>query len=141
MEAQVYAGCRCGQVKFSARSEPLIQLVCHCSHCQSASGKDFVEIVFYKLKHTSIVGDVNRRDFVADSGKHTQRQFCSRCNDFMFDQSEGFPGIIGVLHERMLDFVFAPKCHIWVKSKREGVEIPANILQFQQNLQLQERQT
>lgn len=59
----------------------------------------------------------------------------------MFDQSEGFPGIIGVVRERISgDFVFAPRCHVWVQSKREGVEIPAGMVQFQQGLQLQERQ-
>lgn len=137
MEDLVHASCTCGQVKFAARSEPLVQFVCHCTHCQSASGNAFAELVFYKLKHTSITGDLDRRDFLADSGKHTQRQFCSGCGDLMFDQSEGFPGIIGVLRERISgDFLFAPLCHTWVQSKREGVVIPEDIMQFQQSQSL-----
>lgn len=77
MEDLLHASCSCGQVKFAARSEPLVQFVCHCTHCQSASGKAFAELVFYKLKHTSITGDVERHDFVADSGMVTQRQFAA----------------------------------------------------------------
>lgn len=134
MEALVTASCSCGEVKFSARSEPLIQFVCHCKHCQIASGRAFAEIVFFKLKHTSITGDVDRRDFVAASGNASQRQYCSYCGDLMFDQSEGFPGIIGVMRERITsDFIFAPQCHVWVQSKREGVVIPEDVMQFQQS--------
>ena len=119
MDTVITASCNCGAVKFSASSDPLIQFVCHCTHCQTATGNAFAELVFFKLKRTAITGDLRKQQFVADSGSRTQRHYCIHCNDLMFDQSEGFAGIIGVMRERITsDFIFTPVSHVWVQSKK-----------------------
>jgi len=135
MSEPITASCTCGAVKFTAHSEPLIQFVCHCKDCQSATGLPFAGIVFFKRKHSDISGPLKQHTFVAASGNSTSRDACAQCGAFMFDQSQGFPGIVGVMQERILgDFEFLPQCHVWVKSKLDDILIPDGAPQFQENI-------
>lgn len=135
MSESISASCQCGAVKFITSSQPLIQFVCHCKDCQTATGLPFVGIVFFKRKHVEISGDLAQHQFTADSGKATSRDYCVQCGAVMFDQSEGFPGIIGVMQERILgDFEFLPQSHVWVKSKLAEIVIPEGAPQFQENI-------
>ncbi|GGY88517.1 aldehyde-activating protein [Cellvibrio zantedeschiae] len=135
MNETITARCQCGAVKFTANSQPLIQFVCHCKDCQTAAGQPFVGLVFFKRKYADISGELSQHKFVADSGKATARDYCVQCDTVMFDHSEGFPGIIGVMQERILgDFEFLPHCHVWVKSKLDEIVIPEGATQYQESL-------
>jgi hypothetical protein len=91
MSAEITANCKCGAVCFTAQSEPILQVICHCTDCQEATGAAFARAAFFKLKSTRIVGELATQQFVAASGKRTTRESCSRCGELMFDRSEGFP--------------------------------------------------
>jgi hypothetical protein len=135
MSEPIIACCQCSGVKFITNSQPLIQFVCHCKDCQTATGFPFAGIVFFKRKHAEITGELGQHKFIADSGKTTSRDYCLQCNTVMFDQSEGFPGVIGVIQERILgDFEFLPQSHVWVKSKLAEIVIPEGVPQFQENI-------
>ena len=135
MSEPITARCQCGAVQFTANSQPLIQFVCHCRDCQTATGLPFAGIVFFKRKHVEILGELGQHKFTADSGKATSRDYCVQCGSVVFDQSEGFPGIIGVMQERILgDFEFLPQSHVWVKSKLAEIVIPEGAPQFQENI-------
>ena len=135
MSEPVKARCKCGAVQFDSSSQPLIQFVCHCKDCQIATGLPFAGIVFFKRKHVEISGDLGQHLFIANSGKATSRDYCVKCGTVLFDQSEGFPSIIGIMQEWILgDFEFLPQSHVWVKSKLDEIVIPEGALQYSENI-------
>ena len=62
-------------------------------------------------------GKVTRQNFTADSGSTTYRDACSTCGTVIFDISENYPQLIGVLAATILPpFEFRPSHHIWLQS-------------------------
>jgi hypothetical protein len=52
----------------------------------------------------------------------------------MFDRSDGFPALIGVMAARIsVPFVFEPQCHAWTKSRQSYVTIPDDARQYAEN--------
>jgi hypothetical protein len=135
MSESISARCQCGAVQFTASSQPLIQFICHCKDCQTATGLPFSGIVFFKRKHVEISGELRQQQFMANSGSKTSRDSCAQCGTVIFDRSEGFPDIIGIMQERILgDFEFLPQCHVWVKSKLDEILIPERAVLFSENI-------
>jgi hypothetical protein len=53
----------------------------------------------------------------------------------MFDTSERFPTLIGVMVEQIdAPFVFEPVFHVWTKSKRADVTIPDDATQHSEDV-------
>ena len=124
MSDAIAGTCACGAVQFTSQAEPLIQLFCHCRDCQQATGAAFARTAFFRLKASHITGALTARPFVAASGSKTTREACAACGTLMFDRSERFPALVGVMAERLSrPFVFRPSCHVWVRSQREDTVI------------------
>jgi len=129
---KITAGCRCGQLKFEASSEPVIELVCHCTDCQDALQADFANIAFFKMAETGVAGELAEKIYLAASGNETCRQYCIQCDTVMFDRSEGFPKLLGVMVSQLQPpFVSRPACHVFVRDKKAGVEIPEGMKQYE----------
>jgi hypothetical protein len=134
MNSQITANCRCGAVQFRSQSSPVLQLFCHCKNCQESAGSPFVRIAFFKAKQSEVCGPLAVRAFEAESGNRTTREWCANCGSLMFDRSEGFPALIGVVAKRIsVPFVFEPTCHVWTKSKQSYVTIPGDARQYTEN--------
>lgn len=134
MTDEITATCECGEVCFTSNERPVVQLVCHCSDCRQATGRAFAEIVFFISEHVEISGSLSVDTFRADSGSETTRESCTVCGSLMFDRSQGFPTLVGVMAERMDEpFEFEAGAHVWTKSKRADVEIPKDALHFAGN--------
>ncbi|MFK7729989.1 MAG: GFA family protein [Pseudomonadales bacterium] len=131
----VSARCRCGKVEFSSSEPPLIQLCCHCNDCREATSNDFTTIAFFDRSATSVSGTVSSRNFTTAAGMETCREFCATCNTVMFDKSDGFPTLLGVVAEQIAAPLEAnPSHHVWVKSKLPHVSIPSSAQAFEENL-------
>ena len=118
------ANCRCGRISFVSRKPPIFQFNCHCSDCRKATGDSFCKTAIFVSLDCQINGEWFRRSFVADSGALTHRDACQSCSDVMFDVSERYPKLTGVLAERMAaPFRFIPSCHLWTQSKLAEVSI------------------
>ena len=135
MNNQLSASCQCGAVQFQSSTNPILQLVCHCNDCREATGSPFAKTVFFKSKHCESSGPLSVREFKAESGKRTTRESCASCGSVMFDRSEGFPSLVGVMAERInAPFVFEPVCHVWTRSKQPQIDIPDNVRQYPENI-------
>jgi len=131
----ITARCGCGAVRFTSEAGPVAQVVCHCTDCQEATGAACARIAFFKQKASRVTGDVTVRGFTAGSGKRTARESCTRCGTLMFDRSDGFPALVGVMAERLdAPFRFEPACHVWTRSKRPDVVISDGLPQHAENL-------
>ncbi|KAF0812664.1 hypothetical protein IGB42_02956 [Andreprevotia sp. IGB-42] len=125
------ASCECGAVQFTSTHAPILQLYCHCSDCQHATGNAYARTAFFRLADADISGTLAIHRYQAASGAATTREACASCGTLLFDRSAGFPGLIGVMVETLGDgFAFSPSCHMWTRSKRVDVTIPDGIAQF-----------
>ena len=136
MTTQFEARCTCGSFEFKSAGAPIFQLTCHCQQCRSASKSPFTNLAFFKVAETSVVGDTEVHEFVADSGTKTLRETCMGCGEMVLDRSQAFPQIIGVVAERIAPpYAFQPRCHVWLESKVVDPSIAEGVKAFQQGMQ------
>ena len=129
------AQCECGQLKLEIDSEPVLELRCHCRDCQDALRADYATIAFFKMNEAVVTGEFAEKIYLAESGNKTCRQYCDHCSTMMFDRSEGFPHLLGVMSDQLQHpFESSPSCHVYVRDKKPGVEIPAGMKQHEAGL-------
>lgn len=129
---KIVAACNCGQLKFVADSEPVLELVCHCVDCQDAMQANNASIAFFKVADASVTGELAEKIYLAASGNETCRQYCDQCDTVMFDRSEGFPNLVGVMVDQLRSpFESRPTCHVFLRDKKADVEIPEGMKQYE----------
>ena len=122
------AHCRCGAFVLEASSAPILQLTCHCTHCRQVSGRPFSNFSFFKVRDTQTHGEHRTVEFTADSGSRTVREVCAACGDMLIDRTEGFPKVVGVVHEAIdPPLAFTPQHHVWADSRAPGVDLPQGV--------------
>jgi hypothetical protein len=126
--AATQAHCRCGAFRFESSSAPILQLVCHCTQCREVSGAPYSRFSFFKVRDTQTSGDFRTVDFTADSGSKTVREVCAACGDMLIDRTEGFPKVVGVVHEAIDPALpFAPLHHVWADSRLPDTVLPEGV--------------
>ena len=92
--------CRCGQVQFEVRAEPLITMACHCTGCQQMTASAFSLSALY----SSIGFKVTLGEPVI-GGLHgaTRHYFCAHCMSWLFTRPEGMEDFVNVRATMMED--------------------------------------
>ena len=128
LPTSIGAHCRCGAFQLQSTSAPILQLVCHCTDCREVSGRAFSRFSFFKVRDTQTSGNFRTVVFTADSGAKTVREVCAACGDMLIDRTEGFPKVVGVVHE-CLDpaMPFAPTQHVWADSRAPETVLPEGV--------------
>jgi hypothetical protein len=122
------AHCRCGAFRFESTSAPILQLVCHCSQCREVSGQPFSSFSFFKVRDTQTTGEHRTVTFTADSGSTTVREVCAACGDMLIDRTEGFPKVVGVVHEKLDPALpFNPLHHVWAENRAPETVLPEGV--------------
>nr|WP_320136638.1 GFA family protein [uncultured Amphritea sp.] len=134
MNTPILAQCTCGNFQFTSTSEPTLQLTCHCEQCRQASKVPFTNLAFFKMADTEVKGKTVVHNFTADSGAKTVRETCATCGEILLDRTDGFPGMIGIVAERIqAPYEFQVQCHVWIGSKSAGITIPEGTETFAGN--------
>jgi hypothetical protein len=76
---EMNGGCLCGQVRYSAKVDPIFSAVCHCKTCQKQTGTAFRVVVAVPLPAVSIQGSPNTYIRTGDSGQQVVNRFCLHC--------------------------------------------------------------
>ena len=119
------AHCRCGEFRFESSSAPILQLVCHCTQCREVSGRPYSNFSFFKVRDTQTHGAFRTVEFAADSGARTVREVCAACGDMLIDRTEGYPKVVGVVHETLDPALpFTPLHHVWTDSRLPETTLP-----------------
>ena len=109
----INATCACGYVTFTSTAQPVAQFHCHCEDCRAATGAPYTGTAIFHADGTEMSGKVTRQTFTADSGSTTYRDACSTCGTVIFDISENYPQLIGVLAATIQPPIeFRPSHHI-----------------------------
>jgi hypothetical protein len=104
----------------------------HSATAENALQADFANIAFFKMYETLVEGELAEKIYLASSGNETCRQYCVKCDTVMFDRSEGFPNLLGVMVSQLQQpFESRPACHVFVRNKKAEVEIPEGMKQYE----------
>ncbi len=124
-------GCLCGAVRYSADTEPLRVVVCHCKNCQKQAGTAFSVVVAIKADALTLVGETGEFVDTGDSGNEVRRRFCRSCGSPLVSEMPGRPVIF--IKSGTLDDTnwLVPQVHIWCKSAQPWVSIDPTLPQFE----------
>ena len=135
MEKVYEGGCVCGAVRYRVRGEPGVTSACHCTFCQCRTGSAFATMAYFDEANVRIVkGQVTEYEHRSDeSGRWLRTQFCPRCGTTVTIAVEARPGMKGIALGTLDDpDSLRIERHIWVRSKRPWVSIPADVATFSQ---------
>jgi hypothetical protein len=103
--------CLCGAVTYSSDADPAFAAICHCKNCQTAQ----LEVTGDTLSSFATVGE--------DSGRETERQFCSACGSPILSLSAAMPDVAIVKAGTLDDTSWIePQLEVWGSSAQPWVE-------------------
>jgi hypothetical protein len=86
-------GCRCGQVRFAVRSEPLITMACHCAGCQRMTASAFSLSALVECEGFEVTAGEPVAGGLRGATRHL---FCPHCLSWMFTRPEGLDAFVNV---------------------------------------------
>lgn len=111
----VTGSCRCGQVAFEVRSQPVMTSACHCVGCQKMSSSAFSLTALFPAEAFFIT-----RGSPVIGGMHgsIRHYFCPHCLSWLFTRPGESDAFIGV-RSSLLDQPqrYAPFMETWVREK------------------------
>ena len=123
-------GCLCGKIRYTASKAAAPAVVCHCTHCQKASGAAFSVNVLVLDADISITGEMGAYRDSGESGKSLLRRFCATCGSSIGSQAESLPGMF-ILKAGTLDdhSSIAPNMQMWTRSAQPWVKLDLKALE------------
>jgi hypothetical protein len=133
--SEIKGGCLCGSVRYESVSEPVMSVVCHCTHCQKQSGSAFsVNVVVpatdFKVTSQTLAtfGDAG------DSGMAVRRHFCNRCGSPVYTELEATPGMVAIKAGTLDDPAsINPQVHMWRSAAQAWVPVSGDAICFEGN--------
>jgi hypothetical protein len=92
MSSSYQGGCLCGRVRYTAK-DPVMSVLCHCTHCQKTSGSAFSTNVLVADANFTLSGTTKAFHDKGDSGKSLDRHFCPECGSALFTRAEALPNL------------------------------------------------
>lgn len=118
MPAPFSGGCRCGAIRYTVSTDPLMAAHCHCRDCQYSTGGANATVVLVPAPAVSIEKGAPRGFTVdAESGGKVTREFCADCGSPIFSKLESNNAVL-VIKAGSLDDPswITPAMHFWTSS-------------------------
>ena len=87
-------GCYCGEVRYEAEGEPVMQAQCHCRECQYITGGSpnvFIAMPVAGFRYTKGEPKGFTR---GDIPRPVTREFCPNCGTHVATRPQGFPAVV-----------------------------------------------
>ena len=134
--SQVTGGCLCGGLKYTLKTAPTQVVLCHCTHCQKASGAAFSANAIVPDGEIEFVGELATYEDRGESGHALRRRFCAKCGSSIGSQADSIPGVF-ILKAGSLDdhsSLGAAVAQVWTRSKQPWVKFGFETPSFEQNM-------
>jgi hypothetical protein len=121
-------GCACGEIRYRLTSGPLITHCCHCLNCQRQTGSAFAVNMLIEADRVELLsGRPQRVDAPRDDGSTPRIFRCPTCQVAVY--SEYSRPDVWFVRAGTLDDPsrVTPDVHIFTRSKREWVTLPASV--------------
>mgnify|MGYP001027951349 CR=1 FL=1 len=106
MSERMSGGCLCGKIRFETTSEPVMQILCHCTDCQTVSGSAFYTAYIVPLESVMLTkGEPGGFDVKSDRGRNNRRRFCQDCGTRLWAELEmGIASVNGMALDNQSHF-------------------------------------
>jgi hypothetical protein len=116
-------GCRCGQVRFQARGNPILTMACHCTGCQRMSASAFSLSALYASESFEVM---QGEPVIGGLHGATRHFFCPHCMSWLFTRPEGLDDFVNVRATMMDDATgFTPFMETWTSEALPWAKTPA----------------
>lgn len=132
--SKIEGGCLCGAVRYRSSAEPLMTVICQCSHCQRTSGSPYSVMLAMPQDSLEFDGALSTYDDTGTSGQVVHRRFCGRCGSPIVSDAEVAPNM-RFLKAGSLDDASGvqPQAAIWCDSAQPWAPLPDGVQQVPQN--------
>ena len=121
------ATCSCGNLRVTARGEPIRISICHCLECQRRTGSVFGAQARFEAGSLKISGESSRYIRTADSGDRVYLFFCPHCGNTVYYQLEADMKVIAIPIGAFADPQFPkPGYSVYEARRHDWVQIPAD---------------
>ena len=128
---ELEGGCYCGEVRYVAEGDPMMQAQCHCRECQYITGGAPNMFLAMPISGFKITKGAAKQFARKDLEKPVTREFCPECGTHITTRPQGFPAVIlkvGTLDDPKQ---YTPKVAIYTCDKQAFHEIPAGMPTFE----------
>ena len=87
-------GCYCGEVRYHAEGEPIIEAQCHCRECQYIAGGSPNVLIAMPAEGFRYTQGKPKQFSRSDLDNPVTREFCANCGTHLTSKPPGFPGVI-----------------------------------------------
>ncbi|WP_299981582.1 GFA family protein [uncultured Pseudoteredinibacter sp.] len=116
--------CRCGQVNYQVKSQPLYSGYCHCHACQKRNSAPCVSLFLIQKSQIDISGNTATYHGKGGSGKDLIEHRCDSCGDALYSDITVLDNVIVCLASTLDDPAdFKPEGHLWVSSRDPRFDI------------------
>jgi hypothetical protein len=127
-------GCRCGDVKYTLRADPLDVKICHCRDCQYASGGAFSVVAYFPAAASDIRGATSNYSVKGSAGMTVNRHFCGRCGSPVYSSLTELPDIVFIKTGTLDNPESAqPSGHMWCNSMLSWADLPDGLERLPEN--------
>jgi hypothetical protein len=129
----IVGGCLCGRIRYEMKSQPRLQLACHCVSCRKYSGSAFSMSALVPREEIEITGMPKVYADRGDSGNEIKRAFCPDCGSSLYFEVAARPDALA-LNAGSLDDAswFKPRVNVWTDRALPWVAIDPECKNFPQ---------
>ncbi|WP_280155533.1 GFA family protein [Piscinibacter sp. XHJ-5] len=133
--ARIEGGCLCGAIRYRSSAEPLLTVVCQCSHCQRTSGSAYSVMLAMPVGSIEFSGQpLASYDDMGTSGMLVHRRFCDRCGSPIVSDAEVAPTMHFLKTGSLDDASWVrPQAAIWCNSAQPWAPLPEGMQKVPQN--------
>jgi hypothetical protein len=124
-------GCYCGEIRYVAEGEPMMQAQCHCRECQYLTGGSPNVFIAMPIPGFSYTKGAPKSFTRSDIPRPVTREFCPTCGTHVVTRPQGFPAIIIKVGSLDDPSQFSgPQMAIYLCDKQSFHQVPAGIATF-----------
>ncbi|HEX4097976.1 MAG TPA: GFA family protein [Caulobacteraceae bacterium] len=123
-------GCYCGQVRYVAEGDPVLQAQCHCRECQYLTGGAPNLFIAMPIPGFAYVKGEPKRFSRSDLEHAVTREFCANCGTHVVTRPPGFPAVIVKVGSLDDPSVFEPAMAIFTRDIQPFHQIAEGLATF-----------
>ncbi len=123
-------GCYCGQVRYEAEGEPMLQAQCHCRECQYLTGGSPNVFIAMPIPSFRYVKGAPKAFTRGDLAGAVTREFCPNCGTHLTTRPPAFPAVIVKVGGLDDPSVFEPTMAIFTCDQQPFHQIAEGLARF-----------
>ena len=123
--------CYCGNVRYVAEGEPMLQAQCHCRECQYITGGAPNTFIVMPLAGHKYTHGTPKEFTRSDLERAVTREFCADCGTHLATKPPGRPVVVVKVGTLDNPAQYTPQMAIFTVDKQPFHQIPAGIPSFE----------